>query len=84
MFLAELKRPIEQSKVITAFFGLPNTPGAFAHSNYIHAGLGNAQKVEIPLGLRPLLRVINDSVKERIVGIALVHNLMASLPIPTL
>ncbi len=62
-----------------AFFGLPNTPGAFPHSNYIHAGLGNARKIEIPLGLRPLLWVVNHPVKERIIGITLVHNLMVSV-----
>src|SRR5260221_6959404 len=74
MFLTELKRAIEYGKVIMAFFWLPNTPGAFPHSNYIHAGLANARKIEIPLRLRPLLWVVNHPVKERIVRITLVEH----------
>ena len=46
---------------------------AFPHPDHVHAGLSDVGKVGVPPGFRPLLRVVDDPVKERIVGIAFVH-----------
>ena len=47
--LAEVQRAIEQLKLVASFLGFPDTPSPLAHSNHIHARLGNVRKISLPM-----------------------------------